>query len=91
MKKCTGINCPMQAGKVDPKTCRAVATCEYATPPITRADYIRAMTDKELAAFLAELATCDGCPAEETCRIFSMDGCKGGMLMYLQKEVIIDG
>jgi len=83
MVKCTGINCPMQFDKVDPRSCYAAKTCEYATLPITRADRIRAMTDEELALFLADLSDCYGCPAEEPCRD-SMGGCAGGMLAYLK-------
>lgn len=49
MIKCTGVNCPMQAGKVDPATCKAAGTCKWATKPLTNADRIRAMTDEELA------------------------------------------
>jgi hypothetical protein len=50
--KCTGLNCPMQAGKVDPATCKAADTCEWATKPMTNADRIRAMTDEEMAQWL---------------------------------------
>ena len=52
MKNCTGIFCPMQYGKADPATCQAVNYCSYATPPKTKADRIRSMTDEELAEFL---------------------------------------
>ena len=52
MKNCTGRNCIMQYGTVDPATCCAVSYCPYATPPVTNADRIRAMTDEELADFL---------------------------------------
>lgn len=55
MKNCTGIFCPMQYGKVDPATCQAVDYCSYATPPKTKADRIRAMTDEELAWELARI------------------------------------
>lgn len=64
MKKCTGIACPMQHGVVDPATCAAVNYCKYATPPITNADRIRAMTDEELAKKMSGLEsfalTCGG-------------------------------
>ena len=86
MKKCTGVNCPMQFDSVDPANCEAVDSCQYATRPVTRADHIRAMTDEELALFLADLSYCFGCPAEEPCRD-SMGGCAGGMLAYLKGEV----
>ena len=49
MKNCTGIFCPMQYGKVDPATCQAVDYCPQATPPKTKADRIRAMSDEEMA------------------------------------------
>lgn len=48
---CTGKNCPMQYGKVDPATCESVKYCPEATPPKTNADRIRSMTDEELAEF----------------------------------------
>lgn len=48
MKNCTGINCIMQHDRVNPATCTAVMYCPHATPPITNADRIRAMTDEEL-------------------------------------------
>ena len=52
MAKCTGTRCPMQYGyKVD--ECNH-ADCPYRTEPITNADRIRAMSDEELARFLAE-------------------------------------
>lgn len=52
--KCTGLKCPMQAGKVDPATCKAADTCKWATKPLTNADKIRSMTDEELAYFIAK-------------------------------------
>lgn len=52
---CTGKNCPMQYDKVDPATCPAVPYCQYATPPKTNADRIRAMSDVELADFLVTI------------------------------------
>lgn len=56
MKNCTGIFCPMQYDKVDPATCPCVSYCPQATPPKTRADRIRAMTDEELAELLTDVA-----------------------------------
>lgn len=44
----------MQFDSVDPANCKAVDSCQYATRPVTRADQIRAMTDEQLAAFLAD-------------------------------------
>lgn len=70
MKNCSGINCPLQYGTGDPATCPAVECCPNATPPITNADRIRAMTDEELADFLWSCVR-PGCPpidcAFETC------------------------
>ena len=51
MAKCTGVRCPMQHPyKVD--ECNNT-DCQYRTEPITNADRIRAMSDKEIACFLA--------------------------------------
>ena len=50
MAKCTGIRCPMQVGyKVDECNHK---DCPYRTEPITNADRIRAMSDRELADFI---------------------------------------
>lgn len=69
MKNCTGINCIMQFDKVDPATCKCVSYCPQATPPLTNADCLRAMTDEELAEFLIQDGDCppermypDSCP-----------------------------
>ena len=86
MKKCTGIKCPMQYNAVDPENCNAVDVCQYATPPITMADKIRAMSDEELAKTLEEFADCFDCPAKEKCDE-ARDGCVGGLLAYLKSEV----
>lgn len=51
MKKCTGENCPMQIG-YDVEKCAAIEACPYRTCPVTIADRIRSMTDKELAGVL---------------------------------------
>lgn len=56
MKNCTGANCPMQYGSVDPATCVAVKECIFATPPKTNSDHIRSMTDEELAKFLLNIS-----------------------------------
>lgn len=45
--KCTGANCPMQNGVVEPKNCVA-QSCPWRTTPMTNADRIRAMSDEEL-------------------------------------------
>ena len=67
MKRCTGRNCIMQYGKVDPATCQAVTYCPQATPPESIADKIRCMTAEEMASFfdllvkfLSELRRTDG-------------------------------
>lgn len=52
----------MQHCVVDPATCAAVNYCKYATPPITNADRIRAMTDEELADFMIGAAQRGGQP-----------------------------
>lgn len=50
--KCTGRNCPMQIGTVDPAHCLA-DECPYVTKPLTNADRMWAITtDEELAEFL---------------------------------------
>lgn len=43
VKRCLGLRCPMQADKVDPRTCRAVEYCEYAMP-YTEFDVLYAQT-----------------------------------------------
>lgn len=90
MTRCTGINCPMQFDSVDPANCKAVGSCQYATPPITIADQIRAMPDEELANLLSLLASCCECPAQKECEDTN-DGCEGAILTYLKKEVREDG
>ena len=55
MKNCSGINCPMQYGVVDPATCEAVNYCKYATPPITNYGRIISMTPEELAKIMSGL------------------------------------
>ena len=51
MKKCTGEYCPMQMG-YDFENCAAIEKCPYRTWPVTVADRIRNMTDKELTGLL---------------------------------------
>lgn len=51
MKKCTGEYCPMQMG-YDFENCAITEKCPYRTWPVTTADYIRIMTDNELAGIL---------------------------------------
>lgn len=74
--KCTGRNCPMQYGTVDPVHCLAADECLYVTKPLTNADRIRAMTDEELAEWInrMEPTTCHdgwdymiGCGEDKDC------------------------
>ena len=51
MKKCTGENCHMQMG-YDFEKCAAIEACPYRTWPVTIADRIRSMTDRELIGVL---------------------------------------
>lgn len=53
-RKCTGANCPMQVGCVDPETCPEPEKCRYAMFPQTNGDRIRNMTDEALAEELAD-------------------------------------
>ena len=56
MAKCTGKRCPMQVGfKVDECNYKE---CHYRTEPITNADYIRMMSDEELADVVANGVGC---------------------------------
>ena len=56
MAKCTGKRCPMQVGfKVDECNYK---DCPYRTEPITNADYIRMMSDEELADVVANGVGC---------------------------------
>ena len=59
--KCTGRNCPMQIGAVNPAYCLA-DKCPYITKLLTNADRIRAMSDEELAMICE-----DGCPPNYEC------------------------
>lgn len=52
MAICTGQRCPMQVG-YPVEQCEHT-DCPYRTKPQTNADRIRAMSDEELARFLAE-------------------------------------
>ena len=53
MARCTGIRCPMQVGyKVD--ECE-LKECPYRTEPLTKADYIRVMSNEEQQNFVREL------------------------------------
>ena len=92
--KCTGANCPMQNGVVEPKNCVA-QSCPWRTTPMTNADRIRAMTDEELAEFIPSGpcppirwhrdefgARYTECPNEER-----IHGCRDCWLDWLKQEV----
>ena len=80
---CTGERCIMQFNKVDPRTCKCVSYCPQATPPKTNADYIRAMSDKELAywyfnEFFRKVPYCrkDECYEDSPCEECLLDWLK---------------
>lgn len=77
--KCTGRNCPMQNGSVDPAHCLA-DECPYVTKPLTNADRIRAMTDEELA----EIIECQDSRQWDECY---QGDCKECLLDWLKQEV----
>ena len=95
MKNCTGVRCILQIGTVDPATCDCVSFCPQATPPKTRADYIRAMTDEELAILIGDNIDCEICkltfdPEDRECpRSFSkhIKNCADIWLNWLKQEV----
>lgn len=66
MAKCTGKRCPMQIGyKVNECNHK---DCPYRTEPITNADSIRSMSDKELAAWIVSMTTvCECCTEINEC------------------------
>lgn len=58
---------------------------------ITNADRIRAMSDDELAQWIADIAICNNCRAKnmdtaKPCKGL-YDGCKGNWLYWLKQEV----
>lgn len=61
MAKCTGMRCPMQVGYIANEC--DYKDCPYRIEPITNADRIRAMSDKELAEFLTYInpTNCQDC------------------------------
>lgn len=61
MAKCTVMRCPMQVGYIANEC--DYKDCPYRTEPITNADRIRAMSDKELAEFLTYInpTNCQDC------------------------------
>ena len=89
MTNCTGINCPMQVGKVDPATC-AAKDCPYRTVPVTNADRIRAMSDEELAEAIFKIFCHDEegsyCPPDEMfCKKYGFS-CRDCWLDWLRQE-----
>lgn len=75
MRNCTGKNCPIQIGKIDPATCSA-HNCTWRTKPITNAERIRTMTVDELAKLMDALSMgdidygktlCDMCNGQYEC------------------------
>ena len=72
MAKCTGMRCPMQVGyKVEECNHK---DCQYRMEPMTNADYIRSMSDEELAVFLDRIiGRCLDCAENaknESCQIY---------------------
>ena len=56
--------------------------------PLTHADRIRAMTDEELAEFMANNVGCDDCRFFATCRSAPQDrACADKWLEWLKREV----
>lgn len=81
MAKCTGIRCPMQHPyKVD--ECNNT-DCQYRTEPITNADRIRAMSDEELAEFLADDNRV--CPPKHPYCSKYVSSCNGCFLEWLKQ------
>lgn len=94
-RKCTGANCPMQAGYVVPETCPEPEKCRYATFPQTNGDKIRAMSDSEYADWLCDHVLCGDCPVYEKCgkeirnygRAESVEDCFNQLLNWLRSPV----
>jgi len=54
---------------------------------MTNGDKIRAMTDEELAKWLAEHSKClDTCPAFIICAAWTKDECKKSFMKWLKQE-----
>ena len=83
--KCTGLKCPMQAGKVDPATCKAFDTCKWATKTLTNADRIRQMSNEQLAMLLHPI-----CPTS-TCTDEMPHDCYKCWLDWLKQEATDNG
>ena len=92
MAKCTGKRCPMQVGfKVDECNYKE---CPYRTEPITNADYIRMMSDEELAEFFTHInpTNCQDCAFSRGWRCqpdrddySDFEKCKKGRKRWLQQ------
>lgn len=81
--KCTGRDCPMQYGTVDPSNCPA-DECPYVTKPLTNADkYFRNATDEELAERLSKQNFWNCPPHDKACPGY----CRECWLDWLNQEV----
>ena len=83
--KCTGRNCPMQIGTVDPAHCLAADECPYVTKPLTNADRIRSMTDKEMVELFVGACACLYYDAD-VCEKWN-GACDKCWLVWLKQEV----
>ena len=81
--KCTGLNCPMQKEYIDPAICKVASNCFYATFALTNSDYLRRMSDEELAKRLAERSFPLCPPRDEGCL---GNGCYSCWLDWLKEE-----
>lgn len=95
--KCTGVNCPMQIGKVDPQNCLAAGDCPWETKPVTNADRIRAMSDEELAEYLFNRGNCSEycygiCAYQDECdgSDHAQEFCIGQIVKWLKQEAKYD-
>ena len=82
--KCTGRNCPQQAGTTDPAKCPEPEKCRFATFPQTNGDRIREMTDEELAKLLKSGTFICG-RLKNVCK--DMPGCEECCLVWLRSPV----
>lgn len=79
--KCTGRNCPQQAGTTDPAKCHDPEKCRFATFPKTNGDRIRALPNEELDQILTRCCIsyticsgCKGCVLEKFCDVYRSSG-----------------
>ena len=81
----TCYNCGSPISK---ETCEEFPeVCEHWSPkkPLTNADIIRAMTNKELAEWIADIVDCgEDCPVYYRCTIDRC--CEEDLFQWLQKE-----